>query len=264
VSRSAAELSYFLTLSVFPMLICLYSMLGNLLPDKGVLLQTLSGFLPEEAISVFGDYISYIMSHTSTAMLTAGLIAMATASSAAFRSLHNIMGDIQGQARFTGIFSLIFSFLFSLVFLAVIYFSVVVLITGNWFIKYIAENVPFLRFVESWVWVRFVLLFMMLLVIVYGLYRITAPKDTENTIAHGAMLATIALVAASMLFSWFIGISSKYPLIYGSLASIFVLMFWEYVCGNILIMGNAVNVVLREMKKEAALVKRGVVNYDEK
>lgn len=252
VSRSAAELSYFLTLSVFPMLICLYALLGNLLPNSGTLLNIAREFLPGAAVDIFTDYIGYISSHTSTAMLTGGLILMATTSAAAFRCLHNIMGDIQGQVRFTGVFSLIFSFLFSLVFLAVIYFSVIVLLTGNWLMTYLSEHLDFMQAAESWTWVRFLLLFLLLLVIIYGLYRILAPKGTEGTLAPGSLAAALALVGVSVLFSWFIGLSARYPLVYGSLASIIILMFWLFICGNILIMGNAVNVVLRDMRGKSA------------
>ena len=57
------------------------------------------------------------------------------------------------------------------------------------------------------------------------------------------------LVLVSMLFSYFVGLSSRYPLIYGSLASIIIFMIWMYFCGQILIMGNALNVVLRRKKQ---------------
>ena len=40
----------------------------------------------------------------------------------------------------------------------------------------------------------------------------------------GAVLSSAALVAASALFSWFIGMSSRYSLVYGSLASVIILL----------------------------------------
>ena len=36
---------------------------------------------------------------------------------------------------------------------------------------------------------------------------------------------------------------SRYSLIYGSLASLVVLLVWLYLCGNILILGNVFNFV---------------------
>ena len=43
------------------------------------------------------------------------------------------------------------------------------------------------------------------------------------------------------MFSWFIGMSSRYALVYGSLASLIILLVWLYLCGNILLLGAAVS-----------------------
>ena len=96
-----------------------------------------------------------------------------------------------------------------------------------------------------WQWLRFVLLFALLFVIIYAVYRLSAPRrrPAEQRVI-GAVAAALALVAASVFFSWTISMSSRYPLIYGSLASLIILMIWLFICGNILIMGNALNVVL--------------------
>ena len=50
----------------------------------------------------------------------------------------------------------------------------------------------------------------------------------------------LAMVACSGLFSWFIGMSSRYALVYGSLASLIILLVWLYFCGNILLLGAVV------------------------
>lgn len=248
VSRSAAELAYFLTMSVFPMLICLHAMLGSLFPESQSLLLSVGGLIPENAREIISDYVEYVSTHSSNTMLATGLAAMATTSAAAFRCLHNIMADIQGLPRFRGVRFLISSFFFSLVFLAVIYFAVIVLISGGWLINFLDSYLTFLHISSAWEWLRFVMLFAALLMIVYGIYRITAPKGTAM-IMPGALAATVSLVAVSMLFSWFIGMSVKYSLIYGSLASIIIMMFWFYVCGIVVIMGNALNIVIRRMRK---------------
>ena len=245
VSRSAAELSYFLTLSVFPACICLYVMLGNILPDESVILEFASAIIPEEAFSVLSDYIVYIKGNESRGMLAAGIIMTITTSAAAFRSIHNIMGDIHGETRFKGLVSIGFSIVISLVFLAVMYFAVVVIVTGNWFLAFVEEKLNIPGITGSWNWLRFLLLFALLFVIIFGIYRITALRGTDTYLLPGALLASLALVLTSMVFSVFISLSSRYPLVYGSLASMVILMLWLYICGIILIMGNALNVVLR-------------------
>ena len=57
----------------------------------------------------------------------------------------------------------------------------------------------------------------------------------------GALLASLALVLDSVIFSDIIGYSVRYTLVYGSLASAIILMVWLYTCGVIIIMGCAVS-----------------------
>ena len=57
------------------------------------------------------------------------------------------------------------------------------------------------------------------------------------------VLSALAMVACSVLFSWFIDMSSRYSLVYGSLASLIILLVWLYFCGNILVIGAVVGQV---------------------
>lgn len=250
VPRSAAELSYFLTLSIFPTLICVHAMIVKFLPGISLTLDELKGIVPTETLDVISDYLSYVAVHNSKALLTAGILGMATTSAAAFRSIHRIMGDIQGVSRFRGIFALLFSFVFSLIFMAAIYFAIIVMVTGDWLIRLIGNIIPIFAELAVWNTLKFPVMLVIFVLIIYGLYRITAPANTRGTFFPGAVSAAVILVLVSVLFSWFISMSTKYPLIYGSLASIIIFMLWIYICGQILIMGNALNVVLRRHKPQ--------------
>ena len=46
------------------------------------------------------------------------------------------------------------------------------------------------------------------------------------------------------------GRSTNYPLVYGSLTSVIILLVWLYLCGNILILGSVVNAVLYRHRLE--------------
>ena len=254
VSRSAASLAYFLTLSVFPMIICLSAMLGNLLPDAETVLAYIADIVPTELMQIFSEYIVYVTSRNSSAMLTAGLVLMATSSGAAYRSLHNVMAEVHGKARFTGVSRFIMSFIFSFLFLATIYFAVTVIMTGEWFLQFLEQNFLHFSVSRAWNWVRFIILFCLLVVIIYGVYRLAAPREDGSKLMPGAIAAAFVLVAVSILFSWFINMSVRYPLVYGSLASIIILMVWLYVCGNVLIMGNVFNVALMRHAPEEKIV----------
>ncbi len=81
------------------------------------------------------------------------------------------------------------------------------------------------------------------MLLVLAVYRLGTPKREFQLrpMLVGALLCSGALVVASGAFSWFIGMSSRYSLLYGSLASIIILLLWLYLCGTILLLGAVFN-----------------------
>ncbi len=247
VSRSAAELSYFLTLSVFPTLICLYALIGESVSTQKLIYDTLNGIIPTESLDTIADYLRYVQEHSGRRMLYGGAALMATSSAAAFRAVHNIMSDIYGMPRYHGFGSVVVSFLFSLVFLAVMYFAAGVIVTGEWFLHLLDDFMPV---PWDWSWIRFVLLFAILLLAMMGLYRLTSPKGKRGALLPGACLAAVLTVAVGMGFSAMMSASVRYSMVYGSMASVIILMLWLYFFCSILIMGNAVNYLLQKYRGE--------------
>lgn len=252
VARSAAELAYFLVLSFFPILICINALVGRLDLDTAAMLEMASPLLPREALEVLAEYVRYITSNQTPGLLTAGLMMTLFSSSAAFRALMNIMGDIYERSSYQGLVQVAASVAFSILFLVMIYLSLVVLLTGGWLFQ-LAEDFLHLEsgmLPWDWQWIRFFILFCLVLLVVLVVYRMSAPRGKPTPpVLTGGILASAALVAASVVFSWFIGMSSRYSLVYGSLASVIILLVWLYLCGNILILGNVFNCVWYRRKK---------------
>jgi membrane protein len=248
VSRSAAELAYFLILSFFPALICINAVIGTLNLDVVSLLEEAAVIIPEAALAVLTEYVRYITTNQSHALLVGGIIMMLFSASAAMRSLMNVMDDIYERRAYSGLWQIVASVVFSVLFLLTIYLSLVVVLTGNWFFHLLEEFIhrfPRLAHVKlpwEWQWMRFLILFCLVMAVVMLVYRATAPRGRPRPpILTGAFLASGALVLASVLFSYFIGLSSRYSLIYGSLGSVVILLVWLYLCGNIIILGSCFN-----------------------
>ena len=244
IPQAAAALSYFLTLTFFPMLICLYTMLGSLFPATEEVRGILSAFLPGKTVQTILDYLRYVSENLNTPMLVMALTVLLTSSSAAFRTIDREIAEMRGGGRFTGLFALIFSFFFSLILLAVVYFSVLLIVTGKWFLEFADRYIMFMNISDSWSWWRFVLLFLLLFTLICSVYRITAPQRGRVVLLPGTVFASAALVGVSIAFSAMIGASAKYPTVYGSLASVIVMMLWLYICGATLFLGAALNVAL--------------------
>jgi len=254
VSRAAAELAYFLILTFFPIMICISAFVNGLHLDLPSLMDHADPFLPESVLVLFRDYLTYIDTNQSSAMLLSGAFLTVLFASAAVRGLMNIMRELYGRATFRGIGQLVASILFSVLLLVTIYLSMAVVVTGNWFFHLLGQLLKLEGLVErfgTWQWVKYLLLLGIVFLFILLLYRFAAPLDKPRPpVVPGALAASVALAIASMVFSLLMGNSARYNLIYGSLASVILLLVWLYLCGNILIMGNVVNYVLFTHRRE--------------
>jgi len=250
VARSAAALSYYLTLSIFPFLICVSVILGTLNILETDAFELMEGVIPDAAFSTLSDYLNYITNSRTEVMLLIGLTAMLTSSSAAFRSFTGITGEIQGKMRFSGAWGWIISFMFSIIFLAAIYVSALIVVSGEWLTQFIGIHLDITGMAAIWNWTRFLILFLILFAVIYSVYLISAPKQsTKMSRFPGAIAAAFILVIASMLFSRLITASIRYEVLYGSLASFIILMVWLYTCSFILIMANVINISVSKLKE---------------
>ena len=254
VARTAAALAYFMTLTFFPIIICVSAFLTELNLDFGPLLEQAEPFLPGGVTAIFQDYLAYIDTNQSAAMLISGAFLTVLFASAAMRELMNMMGELYGRATLRGLWQLVASVLFSVLLLITIYLSLAVVVTGNWFFRLLGPALGLEGLADrliAWQWSKYALLLSMVFLFILLLYRFAAPPGKPRPpVVPGALGASAALVAASAVFASLMGNSTRYPLVYGSLASVIILLVWLYLCGNILILGNAVNCVLFTRRRE--------------
>ncbi len=252
VSRAAAELAYFLVLTFFPILICVSAFVSKLNLEMTSLLEEASYVLPQEVFLIFQDYLGYIDTHQSDAMLVAGVLMSAVFASAAVRGLMNVMHEIYGRATFQGVRQLVASFVFSILLLITIYLSITVVVTGNWFFHMLGQLLKLDDLVAqfgTWQWVKYLLLTALVFLFILLLYRFASPLSRPRPpVIPGSLVAAVALTISSMVFSYFMENSTKYSLVYGSLTSMIILLVWLYLCGNILIVGSLVNCAIYRRK----------------
>ena len=251
VSRAAASLAYFLILTLFPLLVCVNFFIGLLELDPEAVFSALDPLLPRESLSIILEYLTYVSGipqSQSTPLLLASLFTILLSASAGLRTLLKTMDELYQVRHVSSLRRVAVSVILSLLFLLTIYLSIVVIFTGDWFFQLLearlpsplAELIPLRLLSQLWGWLRYLLLFFCVLLLVLAVYRMGTPpplRREKRVLRLTALLSAGALVACSVLFSWFIGMSSRYSLVYGSLASLIILLVWLYFCGNILLVG---------------------------
>ncbi len=256
LNRSAAALSYFLIMTLFPMLICVQWILGVFGENIVLFLEEFSYIIPSGVLSIIEDYLSYTGSQ-SNGLLVIGIVTAVYTGAAAFRMLTDSLREIYDSRGGSDTARFIFSFVYAIAFLIAIYLSAVIVITGRWLINLLEPAFALFDFINLtdlaylWNWFRFVILDVLSAGMLYVVYYFSAWRSPYRMkILPGAVIGSILFTIVSGFFSWFISSSVKYSAIYGSLASVIILMLWLYILSNIIFIGALINKELTEHRSD--------------
>lgn len=252
LNRAAASLSYFLIMTLFPMLICAQWILGIFGEDIISFLRDFSSIIPESVLSIIGDYLAYTASQ-SNGLLVIGIITAIYTGSAAFRMLSDTLREIYESTGGSDTARFIFSFVYAVAFLVAVYLFAIIVIAGRWLINLLEPvfvQIGITNLIDLaylWNWFRFVILDIVSASMLYTVYYFSAWRSPYKiSVLPGAAIGSVLFTVISGFFSWFISSSVNYSAVYGSLASVIILMLWLYILANITLIGALINKKLSE------------------
>ena len=248
VPRASAALSYYLTMTIFPLIICLYALFGQNYQVAIKVFNYLEQFLTPSAEELIKSFRRHVAGTGGRTVLIAAITMLVVSASAAVRVLQGTIGEMQGGHRFRATTDYFVSFALAVALLLAVYLSMVVLLTGRRFLDWVQQSFS-INLAESW-WLsaRFTLLGGVAFLLFWGIFGFTRPRNDKYLVLPGAVLATVGVVLMSTLFSRLIASSARYSLVYGSLASLILLMLWLYLICQAIFVGAALNIALRDRK----------------
>ena len=249
----AAELAFYLILSLFPLLICLLSLLTFLPGSRELAMQYLSRLLPEEALSLIRKWVSELFESRSGAVLSFGLLFSLWSASTGVAALMDVLNtayDVQEGRSFlkTRLTALLLTFALTVLLFAGIALVIYGRTLAEWLFDY--WDIPFSGIWEVFTYISGVLLLFASLVLTYNL----APNVDRAT--NRVWLGSFFSVAGILIFSWFFSLylrfGPSYNATYGSLGAVVVLMLWLYFVGVVMIIGAEINSELIKRNGNAA------------
>ena len=246
---ASAALCYHLIMTFFPLIICLYTLLGNSYERAVSILSFAENMLSADTLRAVKTFLNYVAANHSATMFVAGALVLLTCASAAVRSIAVTLGRMQGRQRFNTVQGFLFSFLFSLLFLITIWFGILVMFTSRSLMALINELLPFVDISSGWQSIKYLLLGGMLFLLLWGMFSVFRHRDNRFATWPGALAGSLGMLAVSAIFSKFIAASTRYSLVYGSLASVILLMLWMYFSGQAMYIGAAFNIALWDRKR---------------
>jgi len=245
---SAAEMSYMLTLSVFPLLLsfmAIFSILGNT-AFVNEALNTLSQFAPAEVIVVIQTVLKEVTLLKGYSLVA--IIGFLTTLYLASNSISVIIKCLNQSDRIKEtrgfIHTKILAIVMVFVYVIFLFFSVNLIIFGQSILSLITNYVKVIPLEVSQLilflrWpVTFVLIFILAAI---NYYVLPAKKVKIKTIIPGSIFFTVFWLLGSWLFSVYINNFGSYNKVYGSIAAFAILMIWLYFTSIIILVGGEIN-----------------------
>ena len=256
MNRSSAALSYYLIMTLFPMLICAQWILNAVGEDIIAFLEEFSEIIPTGVLSIIEDYLFYSGSQ-SGGFLIIGIATAIITGASAFRILSDTLREIFESRGGNDALRFAFSFVYAIAFLVAVYVLGITVIGGKWLINLLEPFFELIDFINLfdlanlWNWFRFVILNIISTGMLYTVYYCNAWRSPYHiNVLPGAVFGSLVFTVVSGFFSWFISSSVKYSAIYGSLASVIILMLWLYILSNVILIGALINKELGEHKND--------------
>lgn len=245
---SAAEMSYMLTLSVFPLLLsfmAIFSIVGNT-AFVNEALDTLSQFAPAEVVVVIQTVLKEVTLLKGYSLVA--IIGFLTTLYLASNSISVIIKCLNQSDKIKEtrgfIHTKILSVCMVFVYVIFLFFSVNLIIFGQTILNLISKYVHIIPMEVSQLilllrWpVTFILIFILAAI---NYYVLPAKKVKIKTVVPGSAFFTICWLLGSWLFSIYINNFGSYNKVYGSIAAFAILMIWLYFTSIIILIGGEIN-----------------------
>lgn len=252
VSRSAAELAYYLLFALFPTLIFLNAALSLLHLSEESLPANLGAVLPPQVLEIISSYLSYIQGLDARVLLYACLVLAVYAIS---RAMVSLMRSVSRAYRIPrqGFLNSIIAVVMAVAMMAVTVLLLVLLMVSENLLLQINQVItvpPVL--IRIWGFLRLTVAPLLMFGFLAGFYAVVSfGKYTFLQALPGAGAAVVSWFVLTTGFSYYMSNFSRYSILYGSLAAFMVLMLWLHLTGTVFIMGGELNHALAQAKRSA-------------
>ncbi len=267
VSSFAGHAALFLLMSIFPMAMFCISVFSHLPIDMGRLTQYLLTVIPEGSLPLVNQILAEAYAESTTMMTSFTMIVMLFCASKGVYAVIIGMNAVYGIRETRGTMLLYaLAAAYVVIFFAAIGLMMVLIVLGNnifnWLLQFVPGMIVFDRLFRYGKY-----LCMLVFLLVFFLLVYMNVPDRRSKIRYeffGALFSTVAWLAYSWAFSFYISNYANYSITYGSLATVVIFILWLYGTMNIVFVGAEINVVLRKFAEYGYNYRRAYEYYKDK
>jgi len=242
VLERAGGLTFRVLLAFFPFIVFLMALMGFLNLDEPEILNALYDILPRDISDVVARFVYELSETRSRGLLSAALFFSVYNTTNGFRAIIRCVNMAYGVRDSRSFVKQVWvSFVLMLLFSGALVVMLGLLIFGRqiWGFLFPTRH-DLLITLASGGAALVVLVFTTMLI-----YRLACAERLKvQYVLPGAVFTVLAWVVASSFFGFVTQNFTQYPVVYGSIAGVFILILWLNVVSVILLVGNEVNASL--------------------
>ncbi|MFC3015908.1 YihY/virulence factor BrkB family protein [Virgibacillus litoralis] len=245
----SAQLAYFFLLSLFPFLLFLMTLIGYLPIEQSTVINFIETYAPGQITDLINQNVSELMNDQNGQLLSIGIIGTLWSASNAINAImrgFNRAYDVDEDRSF--IVSRLIAIVLTIAMVLIICMAFLLPIFGKTIGVYIFTFFGLSAgFLSVWETLRWVVSSVVFFIVLIALYKLAPNKRIyfKNAV-WGALFATIGWQLVSLAFSFYVSSMGDYSATYGSLGTVIVLMIWFYLSGIIIMIGGAINAILKK------------------
>lgn len=246
----AASMAYHFFLAIFPSIIFLFTLIPYIPIEnfQDRLFELIQQLLPENSFKAMHDTIEGIIRRQNSGLLSFGFVAALYFSTGGMTAMMGAFNrSIHIRQRRPAWKQQLIALALVLILTALIV-AVVSLIVGSELLlkKFVAEDTLIRNLIIFGRWFMIGLFF----IGVIGTYYRYGPSQRmhKHLVSPGTILATVLIIATSVLFGWFIDNFGRYNALYGSIGSIIVFLLFIFYNSMMLLVGFELDAGISEAR----------------
>ena len=255
VARDSAALTYYLLFAIFPLLIFVSTLLGVLELDIASITAVLAPILPSDVVDIIRTYLEYVAANQSRQLLWFSLVFSIWFPMRSTGCLmHSLRKAFGRSAPENILLSQLRTLLFTIWMIFVIGLTLALVVVGRRALYFLSGFLPLSEtFISVWGYLRFIILGLVMAISLGILYQLAlGQRRPLREVLPGVGSSLAAWLLLSMAFSYYVENMARYAQLYGSIATIVVVLLWLYMSGQVLILGAELSASLIHRKKHAA------------
>lgn len=257
IMQGAAEMAYFLLLSLVPILLVLANVIPLLPFSSTEVISIIESSFPEDIRSLLIPIVTDYMASASGGAISIGLLAAIWSASNVFNTLRRVLDEVYGaEIKKNFIIARILSMLIMVSILFVVAFAIFVFVFGEQILNFVSDffeiDIPF---IQEFLLARWITLPIILFLVTIVIYHFVPNHHLKIKYAiPGAAFASVGLLMLSQFFSLISQLMGGDAIANQTLGGFIVLMLFLYLANVVILFGALINTLTFELKNRISVL----------